>query len=431
MRYSIGATSQLSNKLSGAIGGGSLDADFQSAQWVSTRQRHSTMTCTLKFTLRQSIACFLAWMVLGLFMFSQWAIQPITQKGPYPWWQHLASFLVAGCVWFVLTPLVLWLGRRFSLERMHWTGWTLIHLFLGAAVVILNFSMESAVYRLLGIYPGLMTSFLATLTFVIIVSFHNAYWMYWTILAVQYGFGWYHKSEERKREALRLELHSSQLQSQLMEARLRTLKMQIQPHFLFNTLNAIMVLVRQQKGSEAEQMLSRLSDLLRCVLDDVDTQEVSLRRELEYVQLYLSIEQVRFHDRLGIEIAPQPETLKAAVPHMILQPLVENAIRHGIGRSALPGKIRISARRVEDRLEMKVHNDGPRMAESNTAHARGIGLANTRARLSQLYGDAAGLSIENDAGGGVTATIILPWQLLFAAPEKGVLEIHDLHRVAC
>jgi len=192
-----------------------------------------------------------------------------------------------------------------------------------------------------------------------------------------------------------------------------------------------MVLVRQQKGGEAEQMLSRLSDLLRCVLDDVDAQEVSLRRELEYVQLYLSIEQVRFQDRLGIEIAPQPGTLEAAVPHMVLQPLVENAIRHGIGRSASPGHIRISARRIEDRLEMKVHNDGPRLVPSNMEQTRGIGLANTRARLSQLYGDAAELSIENDAGGGVTATIFLPWQLLFAAPEKGVLETHDLHRVAC
>jgi LytS/YehU family sensor histidine kinase len=147
--------------------------------------------------------------------------------------------------------------------------------------------------------------------------------------------------------------------------------------------------------------------------------------------LYLSIEQVRFQDRLGIEIAPQPGTLEAAVPHMVLQPLVENAIRHGIGRSASPGHIRISARRIEDRLEMKVHNDGPRLVPSNMEQTRGIGLANTRARLSQLYGDAAELSIENDAGGGVTATIFLPWQLLFAAPEKGVLETHDLHRVAC
>ncbi len=389
------------------------------------------MVPAFRYTLRQTITCFLAWMVLGLWSFSQWAVLSINLKDPYPWWQHLATYLIAGCVWFVLTPLVLWLGRRFSLERMHWTGWTLIHIFLGAALVLLNFSMESVPYLLLGIYPHLMTSFVATMRFVIITSFHSAFWMYWTILAMQYGFGWYRKYEERKSEALRLELQSSRLQSQLMQAQLSALKMQLQPHFLFNTLNAIMVLVRQQKSGEAEQMLSRLSDLLRCVLDDGDAQEVSLRHELEFVQLYLSIEEARFRDRLGIEIAPQPETLDAAVPHMVLQPLVENAIRHGIGRSASAGSIRISARRVENRLEIKVHNDGPGLASPGTGQTRGIGLANTRARLSQLYGDAAGLSVENDAGGGVTATVLLPWQAQLSTPETGGMGTDDLHSIAC
>lgn len=116
--------------------------------------------------------------------------------------------------------------------------------------------------------------------------------------------------------------------------------MQLQPHFLFNTLNAIMVLVRQQKGLQAEEMLAHLSDLLRCVLEDVEAQEVSLRRELEYLQLYLSIEQVRFPDRLRIEISAEPTILDAAVPQMGLQPIVENAIRHGIGKSSSAGKIR-------------------------------------------------------------------------------------------
>ncbi|MGC9159418.1 MAG: sensor histidine kinase [Terracidiphilus sp.] len=389
------------------------------------------MARPFRYTLRQAIGCFLAWMVLGLFSFSQWAFVSITQKDPYPWWQHLVAFLVAGCVWFVLTPLVLWLGRRFSLERMHWALWTLVHIFLGAAVVLVNFSMESVVYRLLGIFPDLMTNFLTTMTFVILISFHNAYWMYWTILAMQYGFGWYHKSEERKHEALRLELQSSRLQSRLVEAQLNALKMQIQPHFLFNTLNAIMVLVRQQKSGEAEQMLSRLSDLLRCVLDDMDTQEVSLRHELEFVQLYLSIEEARFHDRLRIEIAPQPDTLEATVPHMILQPLVENAIRHGIGRSASAGRIRISARCVRDKLEIEVRNDGPALVFSNSGETRGIGLANIRARLSQLYGDAAGLTLENDPAGGVIATVLLPWQAPAAAPETSRMRTDDLRSLAC
>jgi two-component system, LytTR family, sensor kinase len=131
--------------------------------------------------------------------------------------------------------------------------------------------------------------------------------------------------------------------------------MQLQPHFRFNTLNAIMVLVRQQKGFQAEEMLAHLSDLLRCVLEDVEAQEVSLRRELEYLQLYLSIEQVRFPDRLRIEISADPAILDAAVPQMGLQPIVENAIRHGIEKSSSAGKIQISATRVNDSW----HGAGP------------------------------------------------------------------------
>ena len=196
-------------------------------------------------------------------------------------------------------------------------------------------------------------------SFLLIIGFHQAVLTYWIILAIQYAFGWYRRYEERKQEALRLELRSSQLESQLAQANLNALKMQIQPHFLFNTLNAIMVLVRQQKGREAEEMLSRLSDLLRCVLDDVNAHEVPLRRELEYLQLYLAIEQVRFQDRLKVEVTWDPEVLDAAVPHMILQPLVENAIRHGIGRSSTAGNVRISAHRANGILEMKVEDDGP------------------------------------------------------------------------
>src|SRR5262249_20097228 len=152
---------------------------------------------------------------------------------------------------------------------------------------------------------------------------------------------------------------ASELQAQLMRAQLSALKMQLQPHFLFNTLNAIMVLVRQQKGRQAEETLARLSDLLRWVLDDVDTQEVPLRRELEYLQLYLAIEEVRFQDRLRVEIDADPLVLDAAVPHMGLQPIVENAVRHGIGRSLKAGRIHICASRVNGTLEVKVKDDGP------------------------------------------------------------------------
>ena len=388
------------------------------------------MRRTSKSALHRGTTLFLAWTVLGLFMFTQGLIQKLANHDPYPWWHHLAGFMVGVYVWCLLSPVVLWLGRRFPFERKHWTRRIATHLGLGLAVAVLQLGSEGAILYLIGVFPTIMTSFTATFAFLVVIGFHQAYLMYWVILGIQYGFGWYRRYEERKQEALRLELHSSQLQSQLAQANLSALKMQIQPHFLFNTLNAIMVLVRQQKGRDAEEMLSRLSDLLRCVLDDVDHDEVPLHREMEYLQLYLSIEQVRFQDRLQIEIACDPEVLDAAVPHMVLQPLVENAIRHGIGRSSSAGRIRISACRIDLMLEMKVQDDGPGLTATNPRQNRGIGIANTRARLRQLYGDVASLSVENDVSGGVSATVILPCHTHVSTCDEDLMETHALHRIA-
>ena len=265
---------------------------------------------------------------------------------------------------------------------------------------------------------------LAALVVLTLIAFHQTITTYWIILGIQYGIGYYHRYQEREREALRLELHASELEGQLVRAQLSALKMQLQPHFLFNTLNAIMVLVRQQKGQEAEQMLARLSDLLRCVLEDVEAQEVPLRRELEYLQLYLSIEQVRFQDRLRAEISADPAILGAAVPQMGLQPIVENAIRHGLGRSSAAGRIQISAARVNETLVLRVQDDGPGLAPANSSSGPGIGLANTRARLHQLYGDAARLTVEDGEPDGAVVTMVLPYH---DAPESRETEVMEIH----
>jgi two-component system, LytTR family, sensor kinase len=378
------------------------------------------MTSALKSSLRNVIAYFAFWTMFGLFMFSQGAIQKIVSRDPSPWWHRLASWMVGVYLWFLLTPLILWLGRRLNFDRRHWRRWVAIHIALGVAIAFLELISESAISRLIGIFP----SFRSTLTLLLMIDFHQSFLMYWGIIAAQYGVNWYRKYEESKQEALQLELRSSQLQSQLAQAHLSALKMQIQPHFLFNTLNAIMVLVRQEKGHEAEEMLGRLSDLLRCVLEDVDAQEVPLRRELEYLRLYLGIEQVRFQDRLVVEIAADPETLDAAVPHMVLQPLVENAIRHGIGRRSSAGRIRISACRVNGSVKMKIQDDGPGLDPGSHGKIPGIGLANTRARLSQLYRDAASLTIEDDSQSGVAATVILPFRMLTFNPKTDFMETH-------
>jgi len=197
-------------------------------------------------------------------------------------------------------------------------------------------------------------------------------------------------------------------------AQIDALKMQLQPHFLFNTLNAITVLVRQEKGKDAERMLGHLSDLLRGVLEDVDAQEVSIRRELEYLQLYLAIEQVRFPDRLRVEISVDPAAQEASVPQLILQPIVENAIRHGIGRSSSSGLILISASKINGTLELRVQDDGPGLSPGDASEDRGIGLSNTRARLQQLYGRDATLEIENCDHAGVVVTMNIPFHQFHA-----------------
>lgn len=388
----------------------------------------ATLTRSRKYAL-----LFLVWNVLGLFMFSQALIQKMVSHEPTPWQHYLASWAVGVWMWFLLTPGILWLGRRFPLEPGHLARRIPLHLFVSAFICFGELAAEALVLRSLRVFPTIMTGYAAALTFLLMIGFHQGLLIYWTILAAQYGFGWYRRSEERRREALRLELHSSELEKKLVEAHLGALKAQLQPHFLFNTLNAITVLVRQQQGRQAEEMLSRLSDLLRVVLEDVEAQEVPLSRELEYLELYLAIEQVRFRDRLHVNIAVDPECLDAAVPYMAMQPIVENAIRHGIGRRSAAGSLAISACRTGESLVIEITDDGPGLAQE-VIPKRGIGLANTRARLAQLYGDSASLAVGNGPAGGTVARMILPYHFApadaIAAPDRpvsGTLETHAAH----
>jgi sensor histidine kinase YesM len=366
-------------------------------------------------------------------MFSQGLIQKIVSRDPTPWQHHLTSWMAGVWMWFLLTPAVLWLGRRFPLERGRLWRHIPLHFLLSVLIGFIELAVEAFILRSARVFPAIMTGYAATLMFLLVIGFHQAVLTYWFIIAVQYGFGWYNRSEERRREALRLQLHSSELEKKLVEAHLGALKMQLQPHFLFNTLNAITVLVRQQQGRQAEEMLSRLSDLLRRVLEDVEAQEVPLSRELEYLELYLSIEQVRFQDRLRVKVAVDPECLDAAVPYMALQPIVENAIRHGIGRSSSAGSLAISACRSDASLVIEIVDDGPGLTGQSTSR-RGIGLANTRARLEQLYGASAQLTVENGPTGGAVARVILPYHFApadaIAMPEMPVsrtLEAHAAH----
>jgi sensor histidine kinase YesM len=278
---------------------------------------------------------------------------------------------------------------------------------------VVEVAVETAILlRVAGLAAlSLPQSYSRSVVILLIFGFHANLISYWVVLGIQSSFGYYRKYQEREQHALRLELHASELKTQIVDAQLSALKMQLQPHFLFNTLNAIMVLVRQQRGDEAQETLARFSDLLRAVLSDKDAQEVPLHRELEYLRLYLSIEQVRFSDRLRVEIEADPEMLDAAVPHLGLQPIVENAVRHGIGKSGVAGFIGVRASRVNDEIQITVTDDGPGMPPAGIAEHGGIGLSNTRARLQRLYGGRARLTIARGERGGTVATVCIPFHL--------------------
>jgi two-component system, LytTR family, sensor kinase len=387
-------------------------------------------SATLRRELRRYPLYFVAWTIVALFFFSQAIAQKLASHEPTPWWHYLVSWLVGAYIWALLTPCILWLGRQLPIHRRNWLRRVPVHLLLSVCLSIFELASEGAILSRLGVFPSIMRGFFGAFFFLLVIGFHQGIATYWLLLGIQYGLDYYRRYREREKEALRLELHTSELRSQLVHAHLSALKMQLQPHFLFNTLNAIMVLVRQQKSAQAEEMLARLSDLLRCVLEDVEAQEVPLRRELDFLRLYLSIEQVRFADRLGVELSVEPALLDAAVPHMALQPIVENAIRHGMGRSSAAGKIRISASHLDAMLEIRVQDDGPGFPDPNAAEGSGIGLANTRARLEQLYGAAARLQLENREQGGAVVTMILPYHVVAGAREDDVTELYAFNRVS-
>jgi len=354
---------------------------------------------------------FLAWLVMGVVFLGQNVGRRFYFGDSRPW-QDIPYWAVSIAMFALLTPLMLWCGRRFPLDKSNWQRAALLHFMLGIGVGLLKALLATILYHWFPwLYvPGEVVEFKREFELQLIYGIHTSIIAYWMVIGMQIAYRNHVRYQERAKEALRLELGAAQLRAQITNARLTALKAQLQPHFLFNTLNAIMVLVRQQRGALAEATLESFGNLLRAVLEDIEAQEVPLSRELEYIKLYLTIEQLRFSDRLQVSISIDPEILDAAVPHMSLQPLVENAIRHGIEQRSTAGEIEIRAAREGDTLKVWVQDNGPGFITSSKCAGTGIGLANTRARISQLYGEAASLTCVNSTVGGAVVTMTLPYR---------------------
>jgi signal transduction histidine kinase len=356
--------------------------------------------------IRLTVGIWLGWTIAGLFYIIQDTVPRLYQGGAVPWKYVFVGWMTGMYVCAALTPAVLWLSNRWPIERqVVYAPW---HLCFSVIFSILATTLEVPVLLLLGVFPALPPppSLGAGVRIMLGFGIQGGVIRYWAVIALHTVYRSQENAKSREREAFELKVKASELAQQLATAQLSSLKMQLQPHFLFNTLGAIMVLIQQQKTAQAKAMVEKLGDLLRLTLEDVEAQEVPLWREFEFLRLYLSIEQVRFEDRLRVRISPTALS-DVLVPHMVLQPIVENAVRHALGQSEDAVTIEVVAVSSNGSLQLIVSDDGPGLLSPKPGSS-GIGLTNTRNRLARLYGESAGLLIEPAAGRGVRVTITLP-----------------------
>jgi two-component system LytT family sensor kinase len=355
---------------------------------------------------------FVLWTVLAFLSAAGAHVYTASVGSPESWTQLLAWNMTISVIWSLLTPPIYALSRRFTFERSNWKMVLPLHIGACIAFTLLAASVIVWLEPFVTWTPEAHLPFSAHMLSRAFMDFQR----YWYILLITQAISYYGKYRER-------ELQSSQLEAQLAHAQLEVLKIQLEPHFLFNTLNSIAALARND-GPAAENMTLQLADLLRFSLDAMGVHEVPLSRELTVLQKYIDIQQTRFQDRLQVEMDIAGNTLSALVPNMILQPLVENAIRHGIGPRRAPGHIRIFSRQVFDELWMEISDDGVGFARlDGESPIEGVGLRNTRARLLQLYNQEHVLMLEDAPGGGCIVKIHIPFRTF--SEEVGTPHVHS------
>ena len=320
----------------------------------------------------------------------------------HPWSRLFVTIVLSWIVWALATPIILQLGVRFPPRQWKPLRTWLIHVAACLSIGIV-YSLWTAWLQLLLQPWGYAKAGFGKIAFSVFYGeFHLFLILYAAILAISYTL-------ESSRRLAQRETEAAQLNEQLSRAQLDALRRQLEPHFFFNTLNAIAGLVREARNDDAVNMIAGLSDLLRRVLDTSDLQEVSLGEEMEFLETYLDIQKTRFGDRLEVSVNVPREFVSARLPSLILQPMVENAIEHGISTRSAGGAIRISAVRNNGLLTLSVYNDGPRIAPNWEQLRAGVGISNVRARLQNLYGAECGFDIRNREH-GVEVLLSVPYK---------------------
>jgi two-component system, LytTR family, sensor kinase len=358
------------------------------------------------------------WTALGLFY--GWEIYLFDLESPHPISLREAIVRPLPDYWIyaVLTPPVLWLASRYQFMQGSRKRTILVHLGSGIAFLTLWVAAKMALYPVYDLLSGkYVTPSWRLFRLLMIDNAFDVLWMYGTIVIVSEISDYYRKFRER-------ELRTARLEAQLAEAQLKVLKMQLDPHFLFNTLHSISSLMHEDVEA-ADAMLASLSELLRLSLENVNQQEVTLKSEMDFLKGYMEIQQMRFRDRLRLRVKIDPRTYEALVPNMILQPLVENAVKHGISTRTTPGCVEIRSEYRDDTLRLEVCDDGPGMVVGpGNLPATGVGLANTRERLQQMYGDAHSFSLSTPSGGGTLVRLDIPFRLEGELPQREVVHAH-------
>lgn len=303
--------------------------------------------------------------------------------------------------WAAFTPLVFWLGQHRRLERGRWVGAAATHLAIGSFVALAEILLVVLFNRAVGV-PTFAGPFRDVFLRLVLQYFHFHFIIYWVIVMAAHALQYYDTYRER-------ELEAAALRAELAQAQLSALQLQLHPHFFFNTLHTIASLVRDGRNDTATDTIALLGSLFRQTLGNATRNEVPLREELQFLQHYLAIEQMRFSDRLVVHLDVPADTLEGQVPSMALQPLVENAIRHGIARDPKARLVEVITRRNNGTLRIHVRNDGPPF-DPHRVSASGLGLQNVQARLGRLYGNQFSFQVVAGNPAGTIVELEIPWR---------------------
>lgn len=341
------------------------------------------------------LAYLLAWTVPGLISATQLLMSYSLRGDSAPMSLLVRITFPTWYAWALLAPLIWKATRRFPLDGRGWVRSLAVHVSLNGLLLLASVLLVLGARKMVGIPVT------RSVTLELVGSINTSLLAYWTIVLLSHAVRYYTEGRSRA-------LRESELAAQLSEARLDALRAQLHPHFLFNTMHAISAFLREDPD-KAETMLAELAELLRLALDSSREHIVPLAREIDFVERYLSIQKVRLGDRLTLNIDMPLETGDALVPAMLLQPLLENAVEHGVARRRDPGRVGVRIAVVKDRMQLEVSDDGPGLAEEDRDPSRWrVGLRNTRERLAQIYGADSVFELSNLLPRGLLIRVVIP-----------------------